>query len=308
MARSKLSVGRFEGHCRNLVKGAINFRGERPDIVRGYQFRLLGLFTPCVAVESEGGEIYFLDTSDMVLSRTTYERRSFDLDFMDRAMDTVKRYCGEVVANHTLIDVGANIGTSAVPGITRYGASSVVAFEPSPRNTRLLRVNIAANDLLEKIDVRAVAVSNYVGTAELELSPTNSGDHRVRQSTLDGEFGEANRMTVIVPVTSLAEASLSVEDVGLIWMDVQGHEGHVLSGAGILLGSVPVVSEYWPYGLQRAGGLEMFKDAVRSHYSRVVVIRSASSVPSGSLFEARDIDSLVALIGTRGVSDLLLLP
>jgi len=161
---------------------------------------------------------------------------------------------------------------------------------------------------LEKIDVRAVAVSNYVGTAELELSPTNSGDHRVRQSTLDGEFGEANRMTVIVPVTSLAEASLSVEDVGLIWMDVQGHEGHVLSGAGILLGSVPVVSEYWPYGLQRAGGLEMFKDAVRSHYSRVVVIRSASSVPSGSLFEARDIDSLVALIGTRGVSDLLLLP
>jgi hypothetical protein len=37
-------------------------------------------------------------------------------------------------------------------------------------------------------------------------------------------------------------------------MDVQGHEKHVLEGAANLLASgVPVISEFWPYGLERAG-------------------------------------------------------
>jgi hypothetical protein len=40
----------------------------------------------------------------------------------------------------------------------------------------------------------------------------------------------------------------------LLWMDVQGHECHVIDGAPALLSrGTPTVMELWPYGMQRAG-------------------------------------------------------
>ena len=42
----------------------------------------------------------------------------------------------------------------------------------------------------------------------------------------------------------------------LVWIDVQGFETRVLLGAKKLLALKPaLVFEFWPYGLQRAGGI-----------------------------------------------------
>ena len=42
-------------------------------------------------------------------------------------------------------------------------------------------------------------------------------------------------------------------------MDTQGYEGYILSGALRLIdASVPIVTEFWPYGLKRSNGLDMF--------------------------------------------------
>ena len=63
------------------------------------------------------------------------------------------------------------------------------------------------------------------------------------------------------------ENDLALSSETLIWVDTQGHEGHVLTGLGELLGRVErpfVVCEFWPYGLERAGGKEMFFDFMRS--------------------------------------------
>ena len=55
---------------------------------------------------------------------------------------------------------------------------------------------------------------------------------------------------------------MNLDDVGLAWIDVQGHEGHVLAGAEALLDSeVPIVCEYWPEGLGSAEGLDRFHEA-----------------------------------------------
>ena len=42
----------------------------------------------------------------------------------------------------------------------------------------------------------------------------------------------------------------------LTWMDTQGHEGHILAGGAELLcrRAPALVMEFWPYGLERAGG------------------------------------------------------
>ena len=51
----------------------------------------------------------------------------------------------------------------------------------------------------------------------------------------------------------------------------QGHEAHVFGGARKLLTSqVPLVCEYWPYALRRAGGFERFRDELAGRRSGFV--------------------------------------
>ncbi len=54
-----------------------------------------------------------------------------------------------------------------------------------------------------------------------------------------------------------AEHQLGIGPTSLVWIDTQGHEGHVLKGATNLIASRRiryVVCEFWPYGLERSDG------------------------------------------------------
>ena len=91
-----------------------------------------------------------------------------------------------------------------------------------------------------------------------------------------------------------------------MWLNVQGNEGHVLAGAERLLaGRVPVVIEVWPYGLTRAGGLELLLAAVERHFRAVLELPGGEREIPASEFRA-----LVARVGTRpqDMTDVLLLP
>lgn len=57
--------------------------------------------------------------------------------------------------------------------------------------------------------------------------------------------------------------------IRLIWIDAQGHESRVIEGAAALLAAgVPVVTEFWPYGLARAGAAgRAFGELIRSRFS-----------------------------------------
>ena len=54
----------------------------------------------------------------------------------------------------------------------------------------------------------------------------------------------------------------------LIWMDTQGFEGYVLKGANNLLKfRMPMVLEFWPYGLKRSGCYDLlFECLVNTKY------------------------------------------
>ena len=52
----------------------------------------------------------------------------------------------------------------------------------------------------------------------------------------------------------MADVNLAPSEIGLVWIDVQGHEQlYCLAGATTLIeAGVPIVTEYWPYALARA--------------------------------------------------------
>lgn len=180
------------------------------------------------------------------------------------------------------LDVGANVGTHVIHAVRSGGLRAGIAVEADPLNHELLSRNVAHNGLEDRIRSLHVPLSDRVGLVTLELSPDNLGDHRIRMATgavarhrLGGvetpavteQYREGARQTVSLVSETLdnldAEVRLGVGVSTLVWIDTQGHEGHVLQGArGLIAGGRLryVVAECWPYGLERSGGRERFFD------------------------------------------------
>lgn len=167
------------------------------------------------------------------------------------------------------VDIGANIGTHIVHALKACGFTSGLAFEPDPYNHALLIKNIAENGLSDKARAFKLALSTSSGAATFELCGSNFGDHRVRVANVqtDVSFGEDQRRVISVLKDSgddfLEENGLSLSAKTLMWVDTQGHEGHVFAGLNkhLTASKKPIiVCEFWPYGLERAIGKEMFFD------------------------------------------------
>ena len=164
--------------------------------------------------------------------------------------------------SETFIDIGANIGTHLLFALKEAGYQQGFGIEPDVNNYRLLVCNVLLNGLEGRTSLFNLALSDDDGWAELELSTENFGDHRIR--SISGEhtlsFGENERKSYRVPKTLadrwLANIACNPHRT-LIWVDTQGHEGHIFRCfLGVQAYAAPkyMVAEFWPYGLERAGG------------------------------------------------------
>jgi hypothetical protein len=99
------------------------------------------------------------------------------------------------------------------------------------------------------------------------------------------------------------------DEVGLVWIDTQGHEPHVLRGATAMLkAGVPVVLEYCPWIL--GDGIEALDELITRHFPTVVNLNIAAEGPTGAsaTLAAGDLQALARRFARRGYADLLLLP
>ncbi len=248
--------------------------GER---YRSAVFEMARFVRPTLRATS-GSAIFYVSTRDRVLGRHVYANGDFEAAILHRAYGLLAGW-GQP-ATGTLIDIGANIGTTCIQAVVDGLAPAALAIEPEPRNFALLERNIQANGLQNRIGALCVALSDREGTAELELSKDNLGDHRVRvMAATGGSFGEDGRTTRPVPTTTIDRlvetGQVDLSRTGLAWIDIQGHEGHVLAGADSLRETgIPVVLEFWPYGLERAGSLERLEAIIERDYRWLVDLRS----------------------------------
>jgi FkbM family methyltransferase len=299
-----------------------NRNGEREVLMRTLLFRLARRYTPLIGVNAREMRCIVSTRESAGVGLFTFVHRGFEEDVMSRTFGELGKRRGLAsLRGVTVLEVGANIGTETVAMLVRHGAARVVAVEPDVENARLLRANLALNGVEDRAEVHELALSDVDETLLLERSAANWGDHRIRVTNPEGPAlaDEESRTTVAVQArrldTLVEDGTIDLDAVQLVWMDVQGHEGHMLAGAERLAAAgIPVVTEYWPYGLARSGGLDRFHSLVAQRYKSVVDIKGAADEPPEILPAARVAELAPRyppthpVVGFAAHTNLLLLP
>ena len=287
----------------------------RTQAARRLFFWLADGYSP-VLLSEVGPARFYVATADEGIGRAIFLHGSFEYEWVEKVFDTLKSLGISDFGGKSLIEVGANIGTTCIPMVKQYGFARAFVFEPAPQSFALLQQNITANGLQDVIRPFPVALSSENGEVSFELDPLNPGDHRVRINALAASAPErqqeSSREIIRVAARTfdavVAEGAIRPSEIGLVWMDAQGHEGHILSGAQALLElEAPVLTEFWPYGLQRAGGLEMLEGIIARHYTHFVDMRAAGRVGLESLTPVAEIGRLKNKYLGMEYTDVLLL-
>lgn len=242
-----------------------------------------------ITVDSWNGRLTF-DSRDRFIGKYLSVDRAYEPATITQALTWLEK--NEWLTRDlsgVLVDIGANIGMITTAMLTQGWFGRAVCFEPLPGNLRLQRINIAQNQLADRVTSLGVALSSQPGELALEISETNTGDNRIRlpgsPATAPGAYQEEKRAEIRVPVETLdralAKAGVAAKDVRLIWMDIQGHEEKCLEGAAnTLAAGMPVCMEFWPYGLARAGTTrESFMRLIRRHFTAAHRVLDDGVVP-----------------------------
>jgi FkbM family methyltransferase len=152
-----------------------------------------------------------------------------------------------IAPGQTVVDVGANQGIFSLLFSRLVGPDGrVFALEPEPTLFSALDENCQLNAATNVTRLRTAAGATR-SDGVLHCSRFNRGDNRLSPS-LKGP-------AVPVEIVPLDEIVLT-ESVGLVKIDVQGYELHVVKGMQAILdrsAAIKVFFEYWPSGLRYAG-------------------------------------------------------
>lgn len=116
-----------------------------------------------------------------------------------------------------VVDVGSNIGLSALYFLTRGARARCRCYEPVPRNVRRLRENLAGFE--ERFEVEEVAVADFDGEATFGVEDTGRygglGVRTARATTVRCRH-----------IDGVLDDALAVADtIAVLKIDVEGHEG-----------------------------------------------------------------------------------
>ena len=225
-----------------------------------------------LVVSNHPRENYLAYTSDKVIGKLLYCRGDFDFHKFERAMRILNLETKKeaTVSKPVLFDIGANIGPIGIPAIKRGYVDKVIAFEPDPDNYRLLRINAILNDVDDRMECYQVGLGAETGKAKLTKSVHNFGDHRIQtpsSTAINTDHDESDSLTI--EVRKLDDFLTDATDY-ILWIDVQGYESHVLSGAlAALRNAYPLVLEFVPKDLAENGTLDKFLEQLTtSSYTR----------------------------------------
>jgi FkbM family methyltransferase len=230
---------------------AASARPRRDRKLRKAFFSRAAELTPYLAVEADEA-LFFVATDDAGIGRRLFVNGiRGDMAHLGTGVRVLEEL-GVRINGSTFVDVGANIGTTTVTALRRYGFARAVALEPAPSNFLLLRLNLVANEVESNVTALQVAVTDREGEEQLVLSGASSGSHVLAPVAPVNP----SSMVMVQAVTLdglVARDLIDPAAVGLLWIDAAGNEIKALAGAAALVSAgVPLIvalrtrSETWP--------------------------------------------------------------
>lgn len=129
----------------------------------------------------------------------------------------------------TFLDIGAHLGFfSLTMGLSNRGVK-IIAFEPNPKNFRLLQANVAANGLSEII-CEPIAISDHDGEALLYLTESDMSASLMK----DFQAEDTRQIDSIEVRTASLDNYLAQQEITsplIIKVDIEGHEPAFFRGA-----------------------------------------------------------------------------
>ena len=158
-----------------------------------------------------------------------------------------------LVVGGGMLDIGANVGTTAIPRALLRDFSVIHAAEPDPDNYACLVANVVANRLSGAVLPDRVALSSSTGMVRLRLSP-QIGTHHL----LPAE-GKTHLPSIDVQAYTvddwIGRLGVLPADLSFVKVDAQGWDAHVILGARSLLAARHLVwqVEFSPAMMDRSG-------------------------------------------------------
>lgn len=191
------------------------------------------------------------------IGRKVFRKGHFERDHVDRLL-SILRERGLQRTGAVMLELGGNIGTQTVYFALSGAYRQIVTVEPDPRNYRLLTANIGQNGLQDRVTAVNCAAGDRRGELDFFLNRDNHG-----RSTARRQGPRDEKITVMVrPVPDiLAEAEIDQNDIGLVWMDIEGYEPVACRSMEALMERrVPLYLEFSPnfYGKQQAADFVIY--------------------------------------------------
>lgn len=164
------------------------------------------------AEDNVGGQIATLGLYDLVITETLW------------------RLCEK---GETAVDVGANIGYTALVMAQRIGNVELTCFEPHPTLFQELSHNIQSLQSRGS-ETQFRLISKALGPIAGELPlfvPKDFNYHRGESSLAVPSHLECDEESIMVPVVTLESQFSNTSKIGVMKMDVEGFELEVLRGA-----------------------------------------------------------------------------
>lgn len=186
---------------------------------------------PYISVNADGLSFFFSNTDHAILNYMV-ENKSI---WAKAEMDFVLGYYKSISAvPGTVLDIGANVGTTVVYFRNRIGGNSLYyALEPVTENYNLLKANCAINGYND-INAFRLGISNNKGEEKMDINPDNMGNCKIAGSDtarlVQGEkdityVGETASFTTLDEFFS--DTVILTSSPVLFWIDVEGHEPQV---------------------------------------------------------------------------------
>ncbi len=184
----------------------------------------------------------------------------------------ILRATGSFREDATLLELGAASGVQTIEMATCGAFSHVLAVEPEAGNFAALKRNIDDNDLRDTVSCFRCAAGVIDGMTNFYVGR----DDKQRSGMKQQRPNDTKTRTPISTVeTILQDACVPLEQIGLVWIDIEGYEAIAcLSMTGLMERNIPIYAVLSPELYHRDHG-SSFVRYLATYYRRCVLLTDA---------------------------------